>query len=654
MLKNTLLKQSRPVKQAVALLADALMGVLAVWAAFSLRLDVLHWPEGAQWWPYLVAPLLAAPIFIRNGLYRAVFRYSGIAAIRALGLSVLLYAVLFFGVLLFMKWFEVPRSIGVLQPILLLLLVGGSRIAARLWLNSLSRSQSRGLAVSRLIIYGAGSAGIQMANAIAGSHEFRLVGFVDDSPALRGLTINGVRVHAPSELSAMLEKYGATDLLLALPSASRARRNEILNELQPLPVHVRSIPGLSDLAHGRIALADLMELDVEDLLGRDPVAPNRALLAHNLAGKVVLVTGAAGSIGSELCRQILAEGPGRLILVEHSEYGLYTIHQELQLLLATLVERGNVVTDIVPLLANVQDHTRMLQICRAYHPDTLYHAAAYKHVPLVEHNPTEGVANNVLGTLSTARAAIESGVSHFVLVSTDKAVRPTNVMGASKRLAELVLQALSATPVVSFMTQEGSASPPVNNLTRFAMVRFGNVLGSSGSVVPLFRRQIRAGGPITLTHPDVTRYFMTIPEAAQLVLQAGAMAEGGEVFVLDMGQPVRIIDLAYRMVKLSGLAVKDEKCPDGDIAIEVSGLRPGEKLYEELLIGDNPEQTVHPRILKAREDFVPWRALQNDLQALQLAVANNDSSALREILLNRVSGFKPDAENADLMIKAAA
>lgn len=654
MLKTTLLKQSRPVKQAVALLADALMGVLAVWAAFSLRLDALHWPEGAQWWPYLVAPLLAAPIFIRNGLYRAVFRYSGMAAIRALGLSVLIYAALFFGVLLYMKWYEVPRSIGVLQPILLLLLVGGSRIAARLWLNSLTRTQRRGLAVSRLIIYGAGSAGIQMANAIAASHEFRLVGFVDDSPALRGLTINGVRVHAPSELSAMLEKYGATDLLLALPSASRARRNEILNELQPLPVHVRSIPGLSDLAHGRIALADLMELDVEDLLGRDPVAPNRALLAHNLAGKVVLVTGAAGSIGSELCRQILAEGPSRLILVEHSEFGLYSIHQELQLLLATLVERGNVVTDIVPLLANVRDHTRMLQICRAYHPDTLYHAAAYKHVPLVEHNPTEGVANNVLGTLSTARAAVESGVSHFVLVSTDKAVRPTNVMGASKRLAELVLQALSATPVVSFMTQEGTASPPVNNRTRFAMVRFGNVLGSSGSVVPLFRRQIRAGGPITLTHPDVTRYFMTIPEAAQLVLQAGAMAEGGEVFVLDMGQPVKIIDLAYRMVKLSGLAVRDEKCPDGDIAIEVSGLRPGEKLYEELLIGDNPEQTVHPRILKAREDFVPWRALQNDLQALQLAVANNDSSALREILLNRVSGFKPDAENADLMIKAAA
>lgn len=654
MLKTILLNQPRRVKQTVVLVADGLMGVLAVWMAFSLRLDALHWPEGAQWWPYLLAPLLAAPIFVRNGLYRAIFRYSGMAAMRALGLSVLVYAALFFGVLVTMTWDGVPRSIGVLQPILLLLLVGGSRIAARLWLNSLSRNQRRGLDVSRLIIYGAGSAGIQMANAIANSHEFLLIGFVDDNPALRGLTINGMRVHAPSELPDMLERYGATDLLLALPSASRTRRNEILNSLQPLPIHVRSIPGLSDLAHGRVALADLMELDVEDLLGRDPVAPNRALVAHNLAGKVVLVTGAAGSIGSELCRQILAEGPRQLVLVEHSEFGLYSIQQELQLVLASLPERPDIATEIIPLLASVRDHTRMLQICRAYRPDTLYHAAAYKHVPLVEHNPTEGIANNALGTLNTARAAIESGVSNFVLVSTDKAVRPTNVMGASKRFAELVLQALSAASVVSFKAEDGSSSPPVNNQTCFAMVRFGNVLDSSGSVVPLFRRQIRAGGPITLTHADVTRYFMTIPEAAQLVLQAGAMAEGGEVFVLDMGQPVKIIDLAYRMVKLSGLTVKDDKRPDGDIAIEVTGLRPGEKLYEELLIGDNPEQTAHPRILKAREDFVSWQVLQADLQSLQLAVANNDSTALRAILLKRVSGFTPDAQDADLVTKAAA
>jgi FlaA1/EpsC-like NDP-sugar epimerase len=654
MLKTRILNQSRRIKQTVVIVADALMGVFSVWAAFSLRLDTLHWPEGAQWWPYLVAPLLAVPIFVRNGLYRAVFRYSGMAAMRALGLAVLVYAVLYFGILVTMTWDEVPRSIGVLQPILLLLLVGGSRMVARLWLNSLSRSQRHGLAVSRLIIYGAGSAGIQMANAIASSHEFTLIGFVDDSPALRGLTINGVRVHAPSELPALLEKFSVTDLLLALPSISRTRRNEILNELQPMPVHVRSIPGLSDLAHGRVALADIMELDVEDLLGREPVVPNRALLARNLAGKVVLVTGAAGSIGSELCRQILAEGPARLVLVEHSEFGLYTLQQELQLVLASLSERLDVATEVVPLLANVRDHTRMLQICRAYRPHTLYHAAAYKHVPLVEHNPTEGIANNVMGTLHTARAAIEAGVSHFVLISTDKAVRPTNVMGASKRLAELVLQALSAAPVVSFVLEDGSSSPPVNNSTRFAMVRFGNVLGSSGSVVPLFRRQIRSGGPITLTHADVTRYFMTIPEAAQLVLQAGAMAEGGEVFLLDMGQPVKIIDLAYRMVKLSGLAVRDDNRPDGDIVIEVTGLRPGEKLYEELLIGDNPEHTAHPRILKAREDFVPWQLLQADLRALQLAVANNDSAALRAVLLRQVSGFIPDEQDADLVTKAAA
>ncbi|MDP3229898.1 MAG: nucleoside-diphosphate sugar epimerase/dehydratase [Acidovorax sp.] len=645
MLKTRLVNQSRRVKQAVALLADAVMGVIAVWGAFSLRLDTLHWPQDAQWWPYVAAPLLAAPVFVRTGLYLAIFRYSGMAAIRALGVAVLSYAALFFGLLMVMKWYEVPRSIGILQPILLLLLVGSSRIVARLWLSSLSRSQRRGMAISRLLIYGAGSAGVQMANAIASSHEFTLVGFIDDNPALRGLTINGVGVHIPSDLPDLIPKYDVTDLLLALPSVSRSRRNEILNNLQPLPVHVRSIPGLSDLAHGRIALADIKELDAEDLLGREAVAPDRALLAHTLAGKVVLVTGAAGSIGSELCRQILQENPSRLVLLEHSEYGLYSIHQELQNALSVLRSRDGISTELVPLLANVRDHARLLDICRVYRPDTLYHAAAYKHVPLVEHNPAEGIANNVLGTLNTARAAVETGVSHFVLVSTDKAVRPTNIMGASKRLAEMVLQALSASQAVNF-DPDGE---PVSNTTCFAMVRFGNVLGSSGSVVPLFRRQIKAGGPITLTHPDVTRYFMTIPEAAQLVLQAGAMAEGGEVYVLDMGQPVKIIDLAYRMVKLSGLTVRDKTHPEGDIEIEVTGLRPGEKLYEELLIGDNPVATVHPRILKAREDFVPWQQFRGDLDLLRGAVAANDTAALRGVLLKNVSGFTPDKQDSDLL-----
>lgn len=646
MLKNKLLNQPRRAKQLLVLLADAFMGVLAVWLAYSLRLDTLHWPYSAhQWWPYVLAPVLAAPIFWRNGLYRAVFRHSGMAAMRALVVAVSVYAALFFGVLVTMSWPDVPRSLGLLQPLILMLLVGGSRAAARQWLSSLSRGQRRGISVSNLLIYGAGSAGVQIANAIATSHEFKLVGFVDDSPALQGLTINNVPVYAPHDLRDLVEKREISDMLLALPSVSRARRNEILNELQPLPVHVRSLPGLTDLAHGRVALADIKDLDVEDLLGRDAVPPDRALLERGLKNKVILVTGAAGSIGSELCRQILQENPSRLVLVEHSEYGLYSIHQELQQLCIHMEARQGTAPELIPLLANVRDYRRMMDICTAYRPQTVYHAAAYKHVPLVEHNPAEGVANNVFGTLNVARAAIESGASHFVLVSTDKAVRPTNIMGASKRLAEMVLQALSALPAVEF--EKGGA--PVSIHTRLAMVRFGNVLGSSGSVVPLFRRQIETGGPITLTHADVTRYFMTIPEAAQLVLQAGAMAEGGEVYVLDMGEPVRIIDLARRMVKLSGFTVREEGRPDGDIAIEVTGLRPGEKLYEELLIGENPVSTIHSRILKAHEDFVAWAEFSRDLDKLQQAIVTNDTSALRVILLKHVSGFKPDAQDSDLV-----
>ncbi len=643
--KTTLLNQPRHVKQAVVLLADVAMGLVAVWVAFSLRLDAFHWPSGHQWWPYLLAPVLAAPVFIYTGLYRAVFRYTGQAAMRMLTVSVLVYAMVFFGILVLMAWDDVPRSVGLLQPLVLLILVGASRAIARHWLNSPTSHQRRHANVSRLLIYGAGAAGVQMANAIASSHEFKLLGFIDDSPNFKGLTINGVTVHAPADLPALVHKLGVTDMLLALPSVSRTRRNEILNELQPLPVHVRSLPGLSDIAHGRVALADIKELDVEDLLGRDAVPPDRALLARNLTGKVVLITGAAGSIGSELCRQILHENPQRLILVEHSEYGLYSIHQELEQLVVALRQHSGNETELVPLLANVRDHTRMLGICKAYRPHTVYHAAAYKHVPLVEHNPAEGIANNVLGTFNAARAAIETGVHHFILVSTDKAVRPTNIMGASKRLAEMALQALAAIPAVRF-----EAGEPISNRTRLAMVRFGNVLGSSGSVVPLFRRQIEAGGPITLTHEDVTRYFMTIPEAAQLVLQAGAMAEGGEVYVLDMGAPVKIIDLARRMIKLSGFTVKDDEHPEGDITIEVTGLRPGEKLYEELLIGDNPEPTVHARIMKAREDFVPWSQFQPDIELLQEAVKANDTSTLREVLLKHVSGFTPDAQDGDLVV----
>lgn len=410
-----------------------------------------------------------------------------------------------------------------------------------------------------------------------------------------------------------------------MPSLSRQRRNGILNQIRTAHVSVRTLPSLTDLAQGKVSVTDLRELDIDDLLGRDPVHPNHLLLSKCIIGKVVLVTGAGGSIGSELCRQILVVGPTKLLLVEQSEFALYAIHQELETKLTGLQ------TAIVPLMASVQDEDRMREIMSTWHPDTVYHAAAYKHVPLVEHNPAEGIKNNVVGTLRTAQAAADNGVSDFVLVSTDKAVRPTNIMGASKRLAEMVLQALAAT----------------RPQTRFAMVRFGNVLGSSGSVVPKFRQQIREGGPITLTHPQVTRFFMTIPEAAQLVIQAGAMAKGGDVFVLDMGQPVKILDLARRMVDLSGLTVRDEAQPDGDIAIEVTGLRPGEKLYEELLIGENPQPTLHPRIMKAHEEFISWPVLEEKLAALQMALNVNDVGIIRIMMKELVSGYTPSDEIVD-------
>jgi FlaA1/EpsC-like NDP-sugar epimerase len=411
-----------------------------------------------------------------------------------------------------------------------------------------------------------------------------------------------------------------------------------------VPVHVRTLPGMADLASGRVAVSDFLELDLEDLLGRDPVPPNSTLLARDLAGKVVLVTGAAGSIGSELCRQILKERPARLVLVENSEFGLYAIHQELETRVLSVESDGrstlSPLPEIVPLLGSIRDFRRMADVFRTYSPDTVYHAAAYKHVPMVEHNACEGISNNVLGTFNVARAAVENGVSNFVLVSTDKAVRPTNVMGASKRVAELVLQALASESMVRFEDAQ-PVSSVVRNRTRFCMVRFGNVLGSSGSVVPLFRKQIEAGGPITLTHSDVTRYFMTIPEAAQLVLQAGAMGEGGEVFLLDMGQPVRIFELARRLVELSGRTICDEASPDGEIAIKITGLRPGEKLYEELLIGDNPSPTAHPRIMKAKEAYVEWDELRPRLADLARNVQAHNADGARAVLAHLVSGYQP-------------
>jgi FlaA1/EpsC-like NDP-sugar epimerase len=619
-MQHTILAWPRALKRLVVLAMDVALSLLATWLAFSLRLDTLHWPEGLQWRVYALAPVLAIPVFIRLGLYRAIFRYTGQAALLTTAKAVLIYGGLLLGILLWMRWENVPRSLGVLQPLIFLLLVGGSRALARFWLAGLGRAAA---GPERFLIYGAGMAGAQTAAALGMTGGHALLAFADDDKTKIGRSINGVQVHAGSEVPELVRKLGVTDILLALPSITREQRNRIIEGLRHLPVHIRTLPGMADLASGRVTVQDFRELDIEDLLGRDPVPPDAELLARDLAHKTVLVTGAGGSIGSELCRQILRQQPSRLLLLDHSEYALYSIHQELE----QLCRHEGMAVDVTPLLGSVNHEARLREICELHRPHTVYHAAAYKHVPMVESNPAEGARNNVFGTLNMARVARNCGVARFVLVSTDKAVRPTNIMGASKRMAELVLQAMAA-----------DGGP-----TCFSMVRFGNVLGSSGSVVPLFRRQLEAGGPLTVTHAEVTRYFMTIPEAAQLVLQAGAMAQGGEVFVLDMGEPVRILDLAHRMVELSGLTVRDAANPQGDIEIAITGLRPGEKLYEELLIGNNPTPTPHPRIMKAHEDCLPWPELQQKLERLLRAAEAGDEMGIRAVLQACVHGFQSGA-----------
>ena len=614
-----ILNWPRAQKQLTVVALDVCLAWLSTWLAFGLRLDVWARPVDAQWWVYLVAPALAIPIFIRFGLYRAIFRYTGQAALNATAKAVLLYAVLLTAVLLWQRWIGVPRTLGVLQPLLFLILVGASRAMARFWLAGLPILGSGHS--GRLLIYGAGTAGVQTASALQVSSQLKLVGFVDDDSSMVGRSINGMPIYGAQDLLELVSRHAITDILLAMPGATRERRNQIILSLESLPVHVRSLPSLADLTSGKVTVQDFRELDIEDLLGREPVPPRTDLLARDLAGQVVLVSGAGGSIGSELTRQIVLQRPRQLLLLDHSEFGLYSIHQELQGLCAN----ESLAVELVPLLASVTNPERLQAIFEEFRPATVYHAAAYKHVPMVEDNPGEGVRNNVFGTLHMAQAAAASGVHRFVLISTDKAVRPTNVMGATKRMAELVLQAYAQQ----------------HPYTLFSMVRFGNVLGSSGSVVPLFRKQLAAGGPLTVTDAEVTRYFMTIPEAAQLVLQAGAMGQGGDVFVLDMGQPIKIIDLARRMLHLSGLSERSATHPQGDIEIAITGLRPGEKLYEELLIGDNPEPTEHPRIMKAREPHLPWRDLQGELDGLLAAARHNDAAGIKAVFLRHVQGYQP-------------
>ena len=622
---EAVLSLPRSCKRIIAGLVGLLLAYFSVWVAIFVRLGVHSSPwQDAGHSAYWVAPLIALPIFVRMGLYRAIFRYNGAKAIWTISKACLFYALPFMVLLVFIGLPHTPRSVGIIQPAFFFILVLASRAAVGFWLGQSYQRQSRPCKARPALIFGAGLAGRQSAAGFASNPEYDIVGFVDDNPKLHGLQIAGLTVYSRAQLPKILERKRVEDVLVAISSISR-----------------------SDVA-------------IDDLLGREPVAPDQQLLSKNIQGQTVAVTGAGGSIGSELCRQILRLQPKRLILIERTEFALYSIHQELEKLQR---EEGLQQLQIIPLLASVSNKEKMLGIFQAWQPHTVFHAAAYKHVPMVEMNAAAGVQNNVFGTLYTAQAAQQAGVRHFVLISTDKAVRPTNVMGASKRVAELVLQALQAQQASQNSAPEpaqgvvgqvkaalsSSQKIQIKQPTCFSMVRFGNVLGSSGSVIPLFRQQIQNGEAITLTHQDVTRYFMSIPEAAQLVIQAGAMATGGEVFVLDMGESVRIYDLAERLIQLSGLSVKNAANPHGDIEIRITGLRPGEKLYEELLIGENPESTQHPRIMKAREDMLALDELRPYLQGLLSAIRHNDIVAIHQTLQILVAGYRSEQKIVDLL-----
>jgi FlaA1/EpsC-like NDP-sugar epimerase len=586
------------------------------------------------------APVIAIPIFVHFGLYRVVIRYVGVKALWTIVQAVSLYA-LVWGIIGFMAAVDgIPRTVIFINWVLSLLVIGGLRFVARMILSEDFRSFTQRYFLrqnfkskidresKKVIIYGAGDAGVQLVSALQHSSEYNPVGFIDDSKELQGNQIRGLTVYPGDEITDVIDKLKVDEVLIAMPSTSRTKRRDIIDKLELYPVVVRILPGVVELAEGKITIGDLREISVKDLLGRDTIMANKDLLGKNITNKVVLVTGAGGSIGSELCRQIASLQPKTLILYEMSELALYTIERELSNI-------GAYAMEVYPILGNINNKNRLISVFRHFGVDTVYHAAAYKHVPMVEFNNTEGVNNNVFGTLNCAQAAIDEGVETFVLISTDKAVRPTNTMGATKRSAELILQALTVK----------------QSDTKFTMVRFGNVLESSGSVIPLFKEQIKEGGPVTVTDINIIRYFMTTSEAVELVIQAGAMGTGGDVFVLDMGSPVRIADLAKKMIRLSGLEIKDESNPNGDIEVKYTGLRPGEKLYEELLIGDNVSETNNPMIMRAQEDMLGWSELKLILDELEVATQKCDQQKLRELLIKLVPDFKPQCDIEDILYK---
>lgn len=621
----SVLNLPRFVKQFIAILSDLGLCVICVVGAFYLRLDQFVSLKGPIITAAWVSVVLAFFIFWFSGLYRTIFRYSGSSIMFSVSTSLSIYGFLYFLVFGFYGVEGIPRSIGILQPILLFFGVAISRLFAKYLLSKNYISKVKFQNLKKILVYGAGTSGQQLASTLVNSNELKVVGFLDDDDRLHGQVLQGQEIYSPSKIAHLIKSKEAKLVLLALPSISRSRRNKILKNLSNYPLQVQTLPTVADIINGRVNLSDIKDLDVDDILNRDQVIPNSQFLIKNITSKVVLVTGAGGSIGSELSRQIIKLNPKKLLLLELNEFTLYKIYEELKIVNQNL--------KIIALLVNVQDQTKVNEIFKTFKVDTVYHAAAYKHVPLVEENISESIRNNVFATLAVAKAALSQSVENFVLISSDKAVRPTNIMGASKRLAELCVQ--------------GLYKNTKNNKTKMSIVRFGNVLESSGSVIPKFKKQIKDGGPITLTHPDVTRYFMTLTEASQLVIQAGAMSENCDVFVLDMGESVKIKDLIYRIVKLSGLTVKDETNIDGDIEIKIIGLRPGEKLYEELLLGDNPQKTQHPKIQKAQDPFIPFNQLEVDLNNLKTLLNHNKVFEVKELLAKIVKTYKSNSPIVD-------
>ena len=627
-LLNLIFNQSRSVKTLVALFIDLGCCIFSVWISYYLRLGEFVSLSENILNALFYSIIISFPIFIFFDLYKTIFRYSGINTIFQVSKAIIFYAIIYAFLIVFIGIEGIPRTIGLIQPLIFWILIIAWRIFPRKIINRFLDNKKT-YNSSNALIYGAGEAGIQLVRAMQESRDIFIKGFLDDNLKQQGCIIEGKQIYSPKVLDKLIKEKKINLILLALPSVSITKRSRIIKNLLKFKVQVRTIPGIDDLAKGNSLITDFLELNIDDLLGRIQVEPYEKLMKRNIFGKTIMVTGAGGSIGSELCRQIIRYGPRRILLIELSEYALYLIHSELENLNNELIE-------VIPLIASVQDSRRISEILSIWHPETIYHTAAYKHVPIVEHNLAEGLKNNLFGTFDFAKISLQFKVPNFVFVSTDKAVRPTNIMGATKRLAELSLQALN-----------DKVSTDKDKRTKFSIVRFGNVLDSSGSVIPKFRDQIKNGGPITLTHKDITRYFMTITEASQLVIQAGAMAEGGDVFVLDMGEPIKIYDLAKRMIELSGKSLLSKKNMQGNIEIKITGLRPGEKLYEELLLSDNPIKTEHPKIFRSQEPFIKFKILIEELDNLNKLINKNDLDNIVLKLKSLVADYYPNSEIVD-------